>query len=83
MTYNDKWAQANFTMRAFQIGQSSDYIGPMFLWNLNWGILPGMVDNRDERAAYSLLVPLQPSERPLYWMIYDAVRPDVQLDRYD
>lgn len=83
MTYNDKWAQANYTMRAFEIGQSSDYIGPMFLWNLNWGILPGMVDNRDERTAYSLILPLQPSERPLYWMLYDAVRPDVQLDRYD
>lgn len=83
MTYNDKWAQANYTMRAFEIGQNLDYIGPMFLWNLNWGILPGMVENRDERTAYSLLVPLQPSERPLYWMLYDAVRPDVQLDRYD
>jgi len=83
MGYNDKWKQANYTMRAFEIGQSSDFIGPMFLWNLNWGILPGMVDNRDERTAYSLLVPLQPSERPLYWMLYDAVRPDVQLDKYD
>jgi polysaccharide biosynthesis protein PslG len=83
ITYNDKWAQANYTIRAFEIGQTSDYIGPMFLWNLNWGILPGMVDNRDERTAYSLLVPLQPSERPLYWMLYDAVRPDIQLDRYD
>ena len=23
------------------------------------------------------------TERPLYWMIYDAVRPDVHLPKYD
>ncbi len=83
MTYNDKWAQANYTMRAFEIGQGTGYIGPMILWNLNFGILDGKIEARDERAAYSLLVPLDPAERPLYWMIYDAVRPDVQLPRYD
>ena len=83
MTYNDKWGQAENTLRAFQIGQSTDYIGPMFLWNMNFGWLPTLIESRDERAAYSLLVPLAQQERPLYWMIYDAVRPDVQLDRYD
>jgi hypothetical protein len=83
MDYNDKWGQAKNTLRAFQIGQSTDYIGPMFLWNMNFGWLPTLIENRDERAAYSLLVPLAQQERPLYWMIYDAVRPDVQLDRYD
>ncbi len=83
MAYNDKWAQANYTMRAFEIGQQADYIGPMMLWNLNFAVLAGRVEARDERAAYSLLVPLNPAERPLFWMIYDAVRPDVQLPRYD
>jgi hypothetical protein len=83
MAYNDKWGQAEHTLRAFQIGQETSYIGPMFLWNMNFGWLPTLIENRDERAAYSLLVPLSQQERPLYWMIYDAVRPDVQLDRYD
>ena len=83
MTYNDKWAQANYTMRAFEIAQATEYIGLMNLWNMNFGWLPTLIDNRDERAAYSLLTPLQPQERPLYWMIFDAVRPDTQLDRYD
>jgi len=83
MGYNDKWQQAAYTLRAFQLGQQTDYIGPMVLWNMNFAWLPELVRQRDERAAYSLLVPLQPQERPLYWMIYDAVRPDVQLERYD
>jgi hypothetical protein len=92
MLYNDKWTQAQYTIRAFEIGQSTDYIGPMILWNLNFALLSGMIDNRDERAAYSLLVPgtlcvvdvedENITERPLFWMLYDAVRPDIQLDSY-
>jgi hypothetical protein len=82
MTYTDKWEQANYTMRAFEIGQASDEIGPMFLWNLNFGVLPGLVEARQEMIAYSLLV-LDYPERPLYWMIYDAMRPDLELERYD
>lgn len=84
MNYTDKWQQAANTLRAFEIGQDTDYIGVMILWNMNFAWLPGLVDNRDERAAYSLLTRLSPQqERPLYWMLYDAVRPDEQLDRYD
>ena len=81
--YNDKWRQAAYTLRAFQIGQQLDYVGPMILWNMNFGWLPQLVSSRDERAAYSMLVPLQPQERPLYWMIYDSVRSDIQLQSYD
>ncbi len=81
--WNDKWAQANYTIRAFQIGQSTANIGPMFLWNLNFAMLGDLVQKRDERAAYSILVPLNPSERPLFWMLYDAVRSDVTLPKYD
>lgn len=93
MRFTDKWAQANYTMRAFQFGQSTDYIEVMVLWNLNFGTLGNLIENRDERIGYSLVVPgtsgqievgsTNLTERPLYWMIYDAVRPDVQLDRYD
>lgn len=83
MAYNDKWAQGQYTIRAFEMAQSFDYMGPMIIWNLNFALLAGMVENRDERAAYSLITPLNPRERPAYWMIYDAVRPDVQLDKYD
>jgi hypothetical protein len=84
MRYNDQWSQAHHTLRAFQIGQSTDYIGPMMLWNMNFGWLASLVENRDERAAYSLLTRLQPQqERPLYWMLYDTTHHDLQLERYD
>lgn len=90
---NTKWDQANYTIRAFQIGQQTPFIGPMILWNLNFATLAGLIENADERIAYSLVLPgsggvidtnsTDTTERPLYWMIYDAVRPDVDLDKYD
>ena len=64
----------------------------MFLWNLNFATLLGMVSNSDERAAYSIVVPgtacqvdtqsTDTTERPLYWMLYDAVRPEENLATY-
>lgn len=83
MKWLSKWDQGNYILRAFQIGQEQPGIGPMFLWNLNFAVLGNLVENGDERAGYSLVVPLQPMERPAYWMLYDAVRPDVQLPKYD
>ncbi|MDZ4765224.1 MAG: cellulase family glycosylhydrolase [Chloroflexota bacterium] len=93
MRFNDRWDQAAYTIRAFEIFQSTEYFGPAMLWNLNFATLNSMIQNRDERAAYSLVLPgsagvvdinsADRTERPLYWMIYDAVRPDVQLERYD
>lgn len=90
---NDKWDQANFTIRAFQIAQQQSFIGPVILWNLNFATLAGLIENGDERAAYSLLIPGESgdvivgspnrTERPLYWMIYDAIRPEANLDTYD
>jgi polysaccharide biosynthesis protein PslG len=92
MDFNNRWSQAGYTIRAFQIGQERDYIGPMILWNLNFAVLSGMIENRDERAAYSIIVPgsacqVDPqsgsrTERPLFWMLFDAVRPDVQLGEF-
>jgi hypothetical protein len=92
MAYNNRWAQGGYTIRAFQIGQQTDYIGPMFLWNLNFAVLASLLEQRDERAAYSIIVPgggcqaelnsTSTTERPLYWMLYDAVRPNEQLPDY-
>ena len=59
--------QANYTVRAFEMGWGTDWIGPMFLWNLDistiwedtaWGA------NRPE-TPYSLLRP-DGSYRPAY-----------------
>jgi polysaccharide biosynthesis protein PslG len=76
MTYNNPLEQANYTLRAFEIGQQLDYMGPMFLWNLNFADAnPQLIEDRDERIAYSLVLPEgNPQERPLYWMLYDTPR---------
>ena len=82
MGWVNECQQGNNIVRAFQIGQSLDYMGPMILWNLNFAMLAGMVESRNEQAGYSLLVPLNPRERAGYWMLYDAIRPDEQLKAY-
>jgi hypothetical protein len=69
MAYNDKWKQANYTIRAIQIGQTLDYMGPMFLWNLNFAN-EFSISQRIEMAAYSILIPnTLPIERPWYCML--------------
>lgn len=82
MTYVNECEQGQYIVRAFEMAQGWDYMGPMILWNLNFALLTGMVENRDERAAYSLLTPLNPRERAAYWMLFDAIRPDQQLASY-
>jgi hypothetical protein len=89
MRFNNRWAQGGYTIRAIQIAQESSFIGPVFLWNLNFATLFGLIENRDERVAYSIIVPgtgcniiagnSERTERPLFWMLYDAVRPNDQL----
>jgi hypothetical protein len=72
MTYNDGWRQANYTIRAFDIGQDLPYMGPMILWNLNFAN-EFSVAQRQEIAAYSILMPnTVPQERPLYWLLHFA-----------
>jgi hypothetical protein len=75
MSYNDVWKQANYTMRALEIAQSTDHMGPMILWNLNFANRL-TVDTRQEIAAYSILMPdAVPQERPLYWLLNQATSP--------
>jgi hypothetical protein len=72
MSYNTAVDQANYAIRAFEIGQSLSYVGPMFLWNLNFANQT-LVDNRSEIVGYSLIVPALPvRERPLYWALARA-----------
>jgi hypothetical protein len=89
MAYNDRWDQGFHTLRALEIGQSSPDVVGTILWNLNFATLSGMIDNRDERAAYSMLVKgtacaIDPAdtnrtERPVYWMLHDALHPEIVL----
>ncbi|MBW4435586.1 MAG: hypothetical protein KME04_00510 [Pleurocapsa minor GSE-CHR-MK-17-07R] len=92
MGYTDRTEQGLYTIRALEILQGSPDVGTTMLWNLNFATLAGLIQNRDERAAYSIIVPgtlgnIDPNstdrtERPLFWMLYDAVRPDVQLPSF-
>jgi polysaccharide biosynthesis protein PslG len=68
--YIDEWDQANYIMRAFELGQDLPYVGPMFLWNMNFSNTE-LVVQQDERAAYAILRndaasdPLRPAFRLL------------------
>lgn len=70
MTYNSALDQLDYTMRAFQLGQSRADIGVMILWNLSYAEERTVYD-RIELAGYSLLYPYfdgsrNKRRRPLY-----------------
>ena len=70
MAYNSALDQRDYTLRAFQIGQSRADIGLMILWNLNFAH-EFSIGQRSELASYSILYPSfdgsgRQSERPLY-----------------
>jgi polysaccharide biosynthesis protein PslG len=68
-TYLNSVQQADYIMRAFQFGQRTDYIGPMFLWNLNFSNATTVRDG-NEIVGFSLIHPTFPvQERPAYWAI--------------
>jgi hypothetical protein len=61
MTKLNQSQQANFLVQAFQIAQSGDlagYLGPMFMWNLNFSTLQNFTtSNAPSRpeSGYSIL----------------------------
>lgn len=54
--------QANYVVRAYQIARGWGWVGPMFLWNLNFGPVAGA---RDEKAAFGIVRP-DWSRRPAF-----------------
>ncbi len=60
--------QAIYILQAFSMAQESDMMGPMFLWNLNFGPLLG---TQFSESGYSLLRP-DGSERPSYLSLQHA-----------
>ena len=50
----DEWQQATYLMRALELGQQDDGIGPMIIWNLNFGPLLG---HEYSETGYSILRP--------------------------
>ncbi len=89
MRYVDRIQQGEYVLRALEIGESSGYMGPMILWNLDFALQRPLVEQGNEQIGYSILIPgngcqLHPhsdeaTERPLHWMLFDAVRHDQNL----
>lgn len=63
-----EWQQAIYILRAYELGHEWDQVGPMILWNLNFGPLLG---TGFSEAGYSLLRP-DGSPRPAYLALQAA-----------
>jgi len=63
-----EWQQAQYIPRAFELSQQTETVGPMLLWNLNFGPLLG---NEFSESGYSLLRP-DSSPRPSYLSLQAA-----------
>jgi hypothetical protein len=75
MRFNTLADQVEYTVRALEIGQSLDYMGPMILWNLNFGTAT-LIQDRLEMSAYSLTYDvdgLSLSRRPLFEVLSQIV----------
>lgn len=62
MADNSEWEQAVYTLRAFEMGHEWAWVGPMFLWNLNFTSALGP---EFQEVGYSLLR-FDGSRRPAY-----------------
>ncbi len=67
----DQWQQAEYTLRAFQMAQERDYLGPMILWNLNFAMIPGYTDRSHPQTGYGLL-DNRGQPRPAYHTLANA-----------
>jgi hypothetical protein len=50
--------QAQYVVEAFRVAQQPpyyDFLGPMILWNLNFALVPEVIDNGRSEAGFSLL----------------------------
>jgi aryl-phospho-beta-D-glucosidase BglC (GH1 family) len=69
--------QADYTLRALEIGLNRGDIGVMFLWNLNFAN-PFTLQGRDQTAGYSLLILAEDAAqytaaRPLFYLLPQAL----------
>jgi polysaccharide biosynthesis protein PslG len=72
--YLDQHKQAEYIVAAFQIAQQWDFMGPMFLWNLNIGALDGAIDAN--QAGYSILGNEPDRPREAYRTLVDMPKTD-------
>jgi len=67
---NTQAEQAQFLVRAYQMGKDWGWVGPMFLWNLNFGPVCGA---GDEKAAFGIVNPSW-SPRPAFAALRDMAK---------
>ncbi|MCI0397777.1 MAG: hypothetical protein L0322_22970, partial [Chloroflexi bacterium] len=60
-----EWQQATYTLRAYELASQWPGVGPLFLWNLNFGPLLGPDYSE---TGFSLLRP-DASPRPIYYSL--------------
>jgi hypothetical protein len=65
-----EWQQAAYTLRAYELANEWEWVGPMILWNLNFGPLLGV---QYSEAGFSILRP-DGSARPVYRALAAAPR---------
>ncbi len=70
MAYLDEWQQAEYILKAYQIAQERESVGPLILWNLNFGPILG---TQFAESGYSILR-LDESERPSYLALKYAAK---------
>ncbi|PJF30734.1 MAG: hypothetical protein CUN51_07040 [Candidatus Thermofonsia Clade 1 bacterium] len=73
-TFLNQEQQAAYILRAFRLAQSAPYnefVGPMIVWNLNFAMIPELVDNSREEAGFSLL-DSQGRPRPAFHALRDT-----------
>ena len=68
MTHVDEWEQATYLLHALELGQQDNSVGPMIIWNLNFGPLLGY---EYSESGYSILRP-DGSRRPAYHSLEHA-----------
>jgi hypothetical protein len=67
VTFTSMDEQSQYTVRGFQLGRELGYVGPMFLWNLNFCQVVGVTG---EQCLWSLLDPAG-NPRPAYLAVRD------------
>ncbi len=69
VTYTTLDEQSSYILRGFQLGRELGYVGPMFLWNLNFCMVVGQTG---DQCLWSLLDPAG-NPRPAYLALQDLL----------
>jgi hypothetical protein len=70
--YVTQQQQAEYIWRAYQMVNDWDFMGPMFLWNLNFASVP---ETNPDFMGYSIFSD-EHTPRPAYWLLMNAPKTD-------